>query len=288
VWRNLAQAHLLAGQFRECLDAARTEQRLHPDAETTSAAQLEGMALFRLGRISEGLARLEAAVARSPEDAIGLFRLAGLYQQANRPEDALRAYVRAAEAETRHNPSLIAAGALLMADKQYEEARTLFQQALQNNPYDLTANRGLAEIDMDQGRLDAAANRLESMLTWVSEYDGARAILALVELRRGRPEHALMQVERIIADPQRNPPDVSENLLAALKEYSAEHAEDPYAIFLAALLLLDQGQPAVARQGLLTFKSLCPDPAWQARADRWLEWRGKPSVGTVPGDPFFR
>ena len=270
VWRNLAQAYLHAGRFRESVEAARTERRLHPDAESTSAAQLEGMALFRLGRIAEGQALLEAAVEKSPEDAVGLFRLAGLYQEANRRQDALRTFVRAAEADPHYNPALTAAGTLLLGEKRHEEARALFEQALQNNPYDLTAHLGLAEIDVDQGRLDAAADRLESMLSWIPGYDGARATLALVELRRGRPENALIQVERIMANPQRNPRNVSESLLAALKEYSAERTEDPYAIFLASLLLLDQGQPAVARQGLLAFKSLCPDPAWQARADRWL------------------
>ncbi len=270
VWRNLAQAYLQAGRFRESLEAARKEQRLHPEAESTSAAQLEGMALFRLGRIAEGLAVLEAAVAKSPEDSTGLYRLAGLYQEANRQQDALRTYVRAAEVDPRHNPALTAAGTLLLGEKRYGQARAMFEQALLNNPYDLTANHGLAEIDVDQGRLDAAADRLESMLSWLPDYDGARATLTLVELRRGRPEQALAQVERILANPRRNPLNVSESLLAALKEYSAEHTEDPYAIFLASLLLLDQGQPAVARQGLLAFKSLCPDPAWQARADRWL------------------
>lgn len=270
VWRNLAQAYLQAGRFRESVEAARTERRLHPDAKSTSAAQLEGMALFRLGRISEGLALLEAAVEKSPEDATGLFRLASLYQEANRPADALRTYVRAAEADPRYNPALTAAGTLLLGEKRVEQAWALFEQALQNNPYDLTANHGLAEIDVDQGRLDAAADRLESMLSWLPDYDGARATLALVELRRGRPESALTQVERIIAHPQRNPRNVSESLLAALKEYSAEHTDDPYAIFLASLLLLDQGRPVDARQGLLAFKSLCQDPDWQARADRRL------------------
>ncbi|UCG16168.1 MAG: tetratricopeptide repeat protein [Phycisphaerales bacterium] len=403
VWNRLAGAYADANRYEDAWRAAHEELDRHPDTMACTAGHQAGMALYRLGRIDDGIAAIQRAIAADPTDAKAHARLGTIYSELGRYEQAVTHYERAVELAPNYNPALTALGSLHRKLGQFEPARRAFNSALENNPYEVPALYGLADIDMEQGLYREAAQRLQSLLTWMPENAGAwinlgvcnvnlhrrddaiaayrravevaphsiaavlnlatllaersdaaeaetllqaqlhadptrrpvqiayhdllvsqkrlasaarlwveaieregdlpdlvawygwtsamarrdpqaeesatrvlasdpdhalaRASLTLVELQRARPIQAVEHAERItnLSDP--NPPDVTSRLLKALETVSTTHPDDPFPIYIASMLLIDQGRLDPARQGIEAFKTLCHDPAWHERAD---------------------
>jgi hypothetical protein len=92
VWVKVADAYYEAGRYDDALRAGQREIARYPEMETGAAGRVMGMALYRLGRVSEGVATLERIVAAQPTDLRSLVRLAGLYHELTRYDEAVALY----------------------------------------------------------------------------------------------------------------------------------------------------------------------------------------------------
>jgi tetratricopeptide (TPR) repeat protein len=198
VWERVARACYSAGRYDEALQAARTELAHHPRTMACDARHLAGMALYRMGRVEEGITEIRRAIAADPSKGMAYARLATIYNEMGQLENAVEPYVQAVERLPNYNPALVALGNVYVRLKRFDEARRVFGRALANNAYEVPALLGLADIDMAEGRYDQAAATLESLLAWMPENTQARSNLGVCYAMLGRRSDAIAAYRQVL------------------------------------------------------------------------------------------
>ena len=157
----LAKAHLGMGQPRPARVNLRRALELDPGS---------GPANYEYGRLLQGQGRHAAAAAHfrralpsRPDDFRLHYQLGRALHQAGQVEAALAGYQRALALERRPE-ALVAVGALYLLQGRAQGARSHFLEALELDPENAEAHVNLAVIDVEEGRLDAAVERLRQVL----------------------------------------------------------------------------------------------------------------------------
>ena len=156
------------------------------------AMHMRATIALQLGRLSDGIAQLERAVAIKPEDAPLLRSLATAYMARRRPDLALPRFEEAARLTPDDLSARAGAGALLNEKSDFRASEPHFRAILKRKPRDLGALLGLARALDGQSRAGeavacaeqavalapnnaAAHTRLAVALDKLGDFDGAVA-----------------------------------------------------------------------------------------------------------------
>ncbi len=119
------------------------------------------------GSVDELVARAEAHLAQNPDDVRGWDVLAPIYLRLGRAADAVNAYRSTIRIAGENFPRVLGLGEALATASGgtvTAEAEGLFRKAAELEPNDVRPQFYLAQGEMQDGRMDLAANRLQAFL----------------------------------------------------------------------------------------------------------------------------
>jgi tetratricopeptide (TPR) repeat protein len=219
---EVALAHatrLLQADAGAALEQAGEILKVLPDQP--QALALEGLALGRLGRGEEAIERLRRAVQLKPAQPEAWRALGDHYTALEMRDAADGAYAESIRHST-HDPRLMGA-ALALVENRIPEAEATLREHLKRYPTDVAAIRMLAEVAARIGRYVDAENLLARCLELAPGFAAARHNYAMVLHRQNKPEAALIQVEKLLAEEPRNPGyrNMKAAILGRIGEYAA-------------------------------------------------------------------
>jgi predicted Zn-dependent protease len=194
-------ARLLAREPSAAAEQAEEILKVHPDQP--DALALSGLALGRLGQGEEAIAALRRAVHFKPELHEAWRALGDHYTALEMREAADESYAQSVRYSTR-DPRLMSA-ALALVENRIPNAEGELREFLKRHPTDVAAIRMLAEVAARLGRYGDAEKLLARCLELAPGFAAARHNYATVLHRQFKPEAALVEVERLLADDARNP-----------------------------------------------------------------------------------
>lgn len=119
------------------------------------------------GSVDELVARAEAHLAQNPDDVRGWDVLAPIYLRLGRAADAVNAYRSSIRIAGENFPRVLGLGEALATASGgtvTAEAEGFFRKAADLEPNDVRPQFYLAQAEMQDGRMDLAANRLQAFL----------------------------------------------------------------------------------------------------------------------------
>jgi tetratricopeptide (TPR) repeat protein len=212
-------ARLLAARPAEAAEQAAEILKVVP--EQPDALALQGLALGRLGRGEEAMAALKRAVHLKSALPDAWRALGDHYTALEMREAADGAYAQSIRHATR-DPRLLGAAQALV-ENRIPEAEAALREHLKRHPTDVAAIRMLAEVAARIGRYADAENLLARCLELAPGFAAARHNYAMVLHRQNKPEAALAQVEKLLAEEPRNPGyrNLKAAILGRIGEYAA-------------------------------------------------------------------
>jgi len=207
VWERAGWAYYHDGQYEKAIELSQREFQ-HDDLDAHSdALEVIGAAQLKLGRYEEALASLRRAIEADPEKPGSYYRIATVLEDIGRHEEALAMYEKAVSMAPLKNPWIMRLGTVYRDKGRTDDARRMFERALKNNPYDIPATLGLAELDIAEQTPDGftrAENRLRELLAWESGHGAARSLLGVVLNSTGRTDEAANTYAEVIRDDPSN------------------------------------------------------------------------------------
>ncbi|HEX7260224.1 MAG TPA: tetratricopeptide repeat protein, partial [Luteolibacter sp.] len=188
----------------------------------------------------------------------------------NRHDDAI-ALLRE-KADKDENPgSRIELGQMLSSQGKLGEARSIFEDAVEDFTDNLAVVSNLASIDLHEGKGDAALKRIDDYLTAHPDSSEAHTFKAGIALDLKRPELAEQSLKKAIELKPNNAPAFG--LLLRLKSGSGKEAEalailerylkafpkDPQALMQYSNALRQLNRPEEARAAFLALIATAPD-----------------------------
>ena len=221
---NLDTALAHAARLLDTAPATAAEQaaeilKVVPDQP--NALALQGLALGRLGRGEEAISSLKRAVSLRPALPDAWRALGDHYTALEMREAADGAYAEFIRHSTR-DPRLVNA-ALALVENRIPDAEAALREHLKRHPTDVAAIRMLAEVAARIGRYGDAETLLTRCLELAPGFSAARHNYAMVLHRQQKPEAALAQVDKLLADEPRNPGyrNLRAAILGRIGEYAA-------------------------------------------------------------------
>ena len=212
--------------------AAETAVRLQPQLAESLLAR--GAYLYRVERdFPAALDSYRQALALQPGDVDIMSEMFFVERRMGR-WDAAIAHYREAIARDPRNVSIRVQGAceIFLRLRRFDETRELLQQALTIAPDDTAASACLAEIDMQLGRLDAAAQWLARIPEERREPYEYEARVGLLTLRRDEPALTrFMQASLLRDDAQLDADDITGLICLAVVQRANAHADRARATF---------------------------------------------------------
>ena len=240
----LAEAQLRSGRTEDA--QATLAPLIDRDEPSTAAIALAAQIELRTGHSSSGIEFLERGVDEKPGDARLKIELAGAYIAVGRPHDAVnllnsirdeqvsaqadllrviavaasqdeasaRAEIqRAVSAHPNDVQLLTLAGAYFASVDDRKLAREYMERAAAVSPGDRGAILALARLDIDEGRLDVAADRVEDVLASTPNDLAALGLMVEIASRRGEPA----EVERWLQAARQSDPTAIQPRLMLLR-----------------------------------------------------------------------
>jgi len=173
----LADLFFLQQRFDECLDILKELTQIDPDS-VHYAAKLSNL-LSSLGKTDAAIDEYLRLLRRQPDDAIAHFNVALLYKKQRRYTEALSAYQEAArtgleQLQDAYSEMGTVHSEMLNAD----EAREMFERALEIAPDHIPALFNLAGLCEESGEKDRAIELYEKILSIEPDHWKALARLA--------------------------------------------------------------------------------------------------------------
>ncbi len=237
----LAEAYRAQKNFNAALETCDTLERFHPNRETV--ALMRGGLLRQLNRPAEARAAFEEALVRSPDSVRALDELVILDVQDRHMDQAL-ARVQAAIARRPDEAGLrITLGKLNMIRKDPAKAEEALRKAVELDPKTSLGHMLLARLYLDTDRPTLAIESLRQVLARNPRDEGAAMLMASLEEKRGNIEAARKAYEDLLKDVPNAAPAL--NNLACLLEKNTKEIERAYELARRARELLP-GDPQVA------------------------------------------
>ena len=182
---NRSDTQVLLGQIyfeMNKSDRAATylQRALTTDPESVKAHYYYARLLYRQERYQSAADHFALVVPSLPDDFWLHYQLGRALHQAGHTDAALHRYQQALAIDRRAEV-LVAIGALHLLAQSSDEAGDHFRQALELDPHNPEAHVNLALLDLEDGRPQAAVDRLQQVL---ARGDVAMARRLLVEARR--------------------------------------------------------------------------------------------------------
>ena len=156
-----------------------------------------------VGRGDDAITTLRNAVTIDPKHAAAWQSLGHQLAVAGDEEGSHQAFERHFELSTPH-PELVEAARLLREGK-LGKAERIARDLLKKHPTDVSAIRVLADIGIKLGQLKDASHLLERCLELEPDFHAARHSYAIVLMRRQKPEAAIDEAEKLLAQEPNNP-----------------------------------------------------------------------------------
>lgn len=189
----LARAYLMGGQAdlaRESLDRA---IKMKP---TLAEAHLMVVGLdVAAGKVKEAKQRLESLLAAEPNNMVflgALFQLQLKEKDWNNSQATLK-HLRQAGADS--VAASLAEGHVALAQQKWDAAEAAYRKAADERPLAPEPLLALVQLDMRQGRMTQAQQRLEKLLATTPDHPYAAGLLGDLLLTKGEPAAAVAQFE---------------------------------------------------------------------------------------------
>jgi len=156
-----------------------------------------------VGRGDEAIRALRKAVTIDPKHTAAWQSLGHQLAVAGDEEGSRQAFQRHFELSTPH-PELVEASRLLR-DGKLGKAERIARDLLKKHPADVSAIRMLADIGLKLGQLKDAGHLLERCLELAPGFHAARHSYAVVLMRQQKPEAAIHETEKLLAEEPNNP-----------------------------------------------------------------------------------
>ena len=201
VWERVGWSYHSLERYEEAIAAARREF-VHDDDKLRSTAHIViGVSQLRLGEPEAAINSLRQAVAYAPKSASAKYHLASALEEVGQLAEALSIYEAMRGIAPLYNPGLNKLADLYRRLDRLRDARKVYEQSLANNPYEVPAALGLAELDIELGTdaaLSAAQERLAALLAWMPENTTARTNLGVIHAAHGRLADAVDVYESVL------------------------------------------------------------------------------------------
>ena len=182
----------LAG-MRKGIDLGLSRQR------TTDLLLQDGLVKLSAGNVAGSRAALEEALKLNPADVRAMSALSIAYKKENRDAVALQKVKEYASRQPNSAPVQEFLGMMLMVNGERQQARTAFDAALAADPKFVRANLELIQVDVAEGRLDSAQQRLAAILS----SDGTNALalkwLGNLQAMKGDYKTAIQEYRQAVA-----------------------------------------------------------------------------------------
>lgn len=264
------------------LAAARTQvEAILKDAPDNPQALLLRAGLqFNEGRFQEAIADLRVVLRQEEVNPQALLLLAQAYFRSGDKALTRDSYRRLLAVNPAHAEGLMEFAAVLAADKDYDEARSLLERRVAAAPQDVLASARLIELYLQLKQIDAAEKEARRLAALPNQEGLGDYQLGRVHQLRGNLKAAVAEWQKALvhrpADPQALDTVVS-GLAAAgrageigafLAEHVKKYPQQTHARYLLAGHLARQGRADEARGLLEGVIAAQPDwaPAWAALA----------------------
>jgi len=184
------EGNALEEQGRVTEAMARYDAAVQADPRCARAHLNRGNVLLASGRIDEAGAAYESAIACDPHYAAAHFNLGNLNCRAGEYERALHNYQTAIGIKPDFANAFVAMGNTLDSLGRTSEAIASYESALALNPVDAGARFNLGLLAMTQGRYERAADSLRAAIDIQPEYAAAHHALGRVLSSLGRLDAA--------------------------------------------------------------------------------------------------
>jgi tetratricopeptide (TPR) repeat protein len=137
-----------------------------------------------------------------PDNVEAVFRRGTWYTQQQNTQGAAANYARVLELDPLRTDARLVYAEILRADKKCEEAAGQYQTVLRQSPRDPTALLGLAQCDVELGKVEEARGPLAAIPEEQQDTADVLAVRGVVELRCDEPEKAEPFLRRaLVRDP---------------------------------------------------------------------------------------
>lgn len=208
VWERLAWGYYNTGEYNRAMAAAKEALSRNGGPQVDCGAyQVIGLCHKEHGRREEALASLRMAVEVEPRNHLANYRLGQALDEFAGTGEGLPYYLAAVESAPGFNPAWLRIAAVYRQRGDTDRAREAYEQAVKNNPYEVPAILGLAELDIDAGTptsYAAAEKRLRQLLDWMPENTVARTNLGIVQYATGRTREAIQSYRDALDRDPRN------------------------------------------------------------------------------------
>ena len=199
---NDVETHLLLGQlYGLAHDSAKAEtefkaaQKIDPNSEEVV------LSIARLYSEQGDLARAAKVIEGVPADDRSArmdFALAGLYDQLKQPKNAVKSYRAAVEEDPDNADAKRGLASALAASGQMDEAAKIYAQILGNDPQDAQALIRQADIQRQQGHYEQALTTVKKAQTLVSDNVELSYNLALDYDALGRFDESIKTLKQLL------------------------------------------------------------------------------------------
>lgn len=196
------ETHLLLGQlYGLAHDSAKAEaefkaaQKIDPNSEEVV------LSIARLYSEQGDLSRAAKVIEAVPSDDRSArmdFALAGIYDQLKQPKNAVRAYRAAVDEDPDNMDAKRGLAAALTASGQMDDAGKVYAQILGNDPQDAQALIRQADIQRQQGHYEQALATLKKAQALVSDNVELSYNLALVYDALGRFDDSISTLKQLL------------------------------------------------------------------------------------------
>ena len=265
----LAKVYLLANRSNKA--AAALDSVLASVPEFSEAGLLRAQIHLQEGKNADALILLEAIHKREPGSAVARDLLIRAYRDAGRNDDAIALLREKAAGDDKAPAHSVELGQLLGSQGKLDEARSIFEGALETFPDNLAAVANLAALDIRQGKPDAALKRLEDFIAASPASSDAYALKANVELslkNTQAAEKSLGKALELKADNAqayglllqlKSGPGQENEALTVLERYLNVFPEDQQADLQRGYLLQQLGRNEDARAAFTALIQAKPD-----------------------------
>ncbi len=177
-------------------DAALTR---HGPKIANEAYQLLSVCWFRKGDFERALSSIDDAIRADPNEGLAYSRRGMILAASGKTNEAIRDYEKFAQLLPNHNPGLLKLAELYRQTGQESRATSVYSQVLTNNPFDVVALLGIADVEIARKEYAKALARLEEMLTWMPDNVPALVNAGLCLSFLGKTDEAKARYEQAIS-----------------------------------------------------------------------------------------
>ena len=172
---NLGQAYLALGRHADAEKKFRQASRLAPHEAQFHVGVAAALAMAR--KLDEAEALLQRLTVRFPDAPLVWLNFGNIMRDRERPHQALAAYRRALELDSRMIEAHIGAGSILHSQQRFAEAEIEYRACIAIDTQHLVARQNLVSLALDMGRFGEAEQMSREIVRLAPELADAHRLL---------------------------------------------------------------------------------------------------------------